>query len=111
MLQETNPINSNDSNDGFPKITIVKFKPCVSGCLCGFFSVKVAPGLVIHDCKLFMREKERWVRLPDREFTKRDGSKGYAPIVEIAARDLQPQFQQAVLAAFDRHIQENSDVG
>jgi hypothetical protein len=113
MPQNTKPAAP---NGGSPNITVAKYKPHENGCLRGFLDLSIAPassspGLRIYDCKLFQKNGERWIKLPDREYKKRDGSKAYAPVVEFESGDLEREFQRAALDALDRFLEEGGDGG
>jgi DNA-binding cell septation regulator SpoVG len=83
------------------KVKITNFKPYQRGSLSAFFSVMLPSGLVAHECKLFEKEGRRWIGLPSRPFTGKDGNTGYAPILEFVSRDTAERFRESVLRAID----------
>jgi hypothetical protein len=108
MLEISKPAAS---DGGLPNITIIQFRAKEGSCLRGYLVISLTPGLIIHGCKMFAKNGERWVKLPEREFLKKDGTKAYAPIVELASRGMEAAFQRAVLAALDAYLQENGHGG
>ena len=83
-------------------ITVVtNYKSYHKGSLSAFFSVTLPSGLIIHECKLFEKEGRRWIGLPSRAFTGKDGGTAYAPILEFAQREAADKFRDAVLLAID----------
>jgi hypothetical protein len=97
------------ANGGLYDIAVVDWKPYEKGCLRGFLSVNLAQTIRVNDLKLFDKNGSRWISLPTKEYTKRDGSKGYAPLVEFGSKEAEREFQEAALAALDRYHQENDD--
>jgi DNA-binding cell septation regulator SpoVG len=83
------------------KITITNYKAHQKGSLSAFFSVMLPSGLIVHECKLFEKENRRWIGLPSRPFTGKDGNTGYAAILEFVNRDTAEGFREAVLRAID----------
>ncbi len=95
--------------DGFGNIEVVEYRPHESGQLRGYLSL-IVPPLLIHDVKLFETDDGvRFVRLPDREFQKRDGGTGYAPIIELVARHLDRKFQVAAIEARERYLADTQE--
>jgi len=82
-------------------IKITNHRPYRKGALSAFFTVTFPSGLVIHEVKLFEKEGRRWIGLPSRRFTDKEGSTGYAPIMEFTNREACESFRDAVLRAID----------
>jgi DNA-binding cell septation regulator SpoVG len=82
-------------------VTITNFKPYKKGSLAAFFSVTLPSGLIIHECRMFEKESRRWIGLPSRPFTGKDGSTAYAPILEFTSRQGSEHLREAVLRAVD----------
>lgn len=75
------------------------WKPMVKGALRGFFNLELPSGMVIHNCMLMEKAGTQWVNLPSKEFTKRDGSRGWVPILEIPDRSRRDWFNQQCIRA------------
>lgn len=86
-------------------ITIVDWRPLNSGCLRGFISLELPGGFTIHGFKLFEKNGNRWINLPERQYTK-TGPPKYSPVVEIPDRRIAHQFEQDVLQALDLYLKE-----
>lgn len=80
---------------------ITNYKSYQKGSLSAFFSVTLPSGLIIHECKLFEKEGRRWIGLPSRSFTDKDGGTAYAPTMEFASRNDSERFREGVLRAID----------
>jgi hypothetical protein len=94
-------------------ITATGWRPIVKGALRGFVDLELQPsGLILHGCTVMVQGERRWIGLPARPQTARDGSPilgpagkpAWAPIVEIPDRVARERFQAAALAAVDRII-------
>lgn len=77
----------------------------------GFFSLTLPSGVTLRECSLHERNGKRWVGLPARPQTNKDGSRridpktgksAWSPLVEIRDRAIRERFQTAALAAVDR---------
>ena len=82
-------------------MTITNYKPYQKGSLSAFFSVTLPSGLIVHECKLFQKESNRWIGLPSRAFTGKDGGTAYAPIIEFSTRHAADEFRETVLTEID----------
>lgn len=72
----------------------------------GFFTITFASGLVINDCMLHEKGDTRWIGMPSRPFAGQDGERKFAPIVTFVDRAAEHRLRDLVLAALDRHFQE-----
>ena len=76
----------------------------------GFFTLKLASGIVLRGCSLHEQRGKRWIALPGapqiddniRRRTDQAGKKLYVPVVEIPDREQRDRFQRLALAAVDR---------
>ncbi len=99
------PINNTEpgaANAGLPKITVTNWKLYERGALKGFFSLILHPGIALNGCKLFEKGTDRGVGWPGQTYKKKNGSNGFAPILEFTSSELERAFQAAALAALDR---------
>lgn len=76
-----------------------------SSAVLGFLDIVIPlPGggsITIQGCR-YMHSQAKgtsWVAMPEREYQKQDGSKGYGKIVWIEGRDVSQQFQKEADAA------------
>jgi hypothetical protein len=65
--------------------------------LIGSFDLQMPSGLKINGCLLLEKNGKRWIGFPSKEWTKADGTKSYAQIIEFVDRETSDKFQQAVL--------------
>jgi hypothetical protein len=84
--------------------TISNARKLNKGALRGFFDVELPSGIKLNGCTLLDKDGKRWIGLPSREWQKADGSKSYAPIVEIPDRDARDKFNAAVLPLAERAL-------
>ena len=85
-------------------ITARNWKPAKTrGSLLGFFDLVLPlPGggtLAVQSCKYMSGSRGEWVALPEREYQKRDGSKGYAAIVWVEDKATSEAFKAEALRA------------
>lgn len=85
-------------------ISIIAWKPYKKNTLCGFLSLSLPSGMIIHDCTLHEKNNSRWIGLPGKPYDKPDGTKAYSPIIEIPNRDTSDRFQAIALAALDQYF-------
>jgi hypothetical protein len=85
-------------------ISVADWKPYETGALKCFLAVRIGQALRLNDLKLFEKDGKRWIGWPAKEYAKRDGSKGYAPLVEFATREDERAFQDAILTDLDRYL-------
>jgi hypothetical protein len=57
--------------------------------------------MIIRGLSLHVKNTSRWVGLPSKEFTKKDGGKGFTPILEFRDHAAQDKFRDLILAALD----------
>jgi hypothetical protein len=103
--------DTNKLVDAIGGIIVADWKPYEKGALKGFLAVRIGQALRLNDLKLFEKAGKSWIGWPDKEYAKRDGSKGYAPLVEFATREDERAFQDAILTDLDRYLQENRNAG
>jgi hypothetical protein len=94
-----------------PEIAVIDWKAHEKGSLRGFITVSVTRTIVVKGFKLFEKDGRRWVSPPAEQYKKKDGTTGYAPVVEFNSRDGERAFAQAVLADLDRYLQGNGHGG
>jgi hypothetical protein len=85
-------------------ITISGARKINKGALIGFFDITLPSRMKLNGCTLLEKDGKRWIGLPSREWTKPDGSKSYAPIVEIPDREARDKFNAAVLPLAERAL-------
>jgi DNA-binding cell septation regulator SpoVG len=78
------------------------WKPSQKNSLCGFFTLILPSGLIIHDVMLFEKNGSRWINLPSRKFIDKQGKEGFKPILEFIGRTVSENFRDQVLKALDR---------
>jgi hypothetical protein len=87
---------------------ILKFKEYEKNTLRGFIDVEMPSGMIVKGLTWHKKEDgekvSEWLGLPAREYTKEDGSKGYANQVDFVTRNLYWDFVLAVLDALKAHL-------
>jgi hypothetical protein len=93
-------------------IVATDWRPNLKGPRQGFLDLELQPsGLLLHGCVLMESNGQRWISLPARPQTHKDGSpvldprsgkQAWTPIVEIKDRAARERFQAAALDAVDR---------
>ena len=66
----------------------------------GFFTITLPSGMVLHDCMLHIKDDERWIGFPRREY-KLQGERKFAPIISFTDHETEHRFRDAVLEALD----------
>jgi hypothetical protein len=91
-----------------PTIRCLDFRPHERSTLRGFCALELpAGGLVVKDVSLHERNGERWLSLPARSYTDKDGNRQFADIITFANADAKRSFQAAALAAVDAYLKGN----
>jgi hypothetical protein len=90
-------------------IEILEFRSIdKGGALVGSLTVKLVKiGMEIRNVTLFSKGGARWINLPQKEYTKKDGTRGYQELVRFTEKTVQEQFKDEVLAALDEY--QNAD--
>ena len=74
------------------------------GSLVGYFDLYLPSGMVLVGCSLIDKDGSRFIGLPQREFLKWDGSKGYQRLVEIPDSEVREKFQRIVLPLAEKAL-------
>jgi len=89
-------------------IECIKFKSFEKGHLQGFADFYLPQwGIEIQGCALYMKEGQRWVNLPGKEYEK-DGQKKYAPHIRFRDKDHWEAFMKQAKEAIDTFCKKNS---
>lgn len=86
---------------------ILSFRTHEQKTLRGFLTVELPSGLVLHDCTVHERDGSRWVGLPRKSYTDRDGAEQWQPVVEIPDRARRDRFSEQVLAALGAYLEDS----
>jgi len=86
---------------------ILEWRPYEKNTLKGFFSVRLASGLILHSLMLHERNDRRWIGYPSREWNSPEGTKQFSPILEFADPNTANRFRDEMLAALDRHFAQS----
>ncbi len=86
-------------------VEIIEFKERDNGgVLKGHLKVRLTKiGIEIYGVALFDKGAGRWISLPRKDYTKKDGTKGWNDIIKFIDFDVFKQFQQEVIAALDEY--------
>jgi len=84
-------------------IECIDYREHISGALQGFATIWVPKmGLEIQGISLFSKEGRRWVSMPSKEYTNKEGEKKYSPIVSFRDKKHHSLFGEACLEAIDK---------
>ncbi len=78
------------------------WKPLEKNTLRGFFTIILPSGMRLRECSLHARDGSRWIGLPTKTWTKRDGSTAHTPLVDFVSDDALDRFGVLALAAIDK---------
>jgi hypothetical protein len=91
-------------------IEILEFKEREGGVLKGHLKVRLTKiGLEIYGVALFDKGAGKWISLPRKDYTKKDGTKGWNDILKFTDFDVFKQFQAEVLAALDEYLKKGPE--
>ena len=83
-------------------IEIVDFRPMDKNTLRGFVTIRMTQiGLEIRDVALHEKNGQRWIQLPSRPYTGRDGTTKYSYILDFYDKPMRDRFTAAVLKALE----------
>ena len=86
------------------KIEILKYRAHSKNTLQAFLDLLITPGgIEIRDATLHDKNGKRWVGLPARPYTDRDGNQSWAKIVAFPEDADHSAFQRAALEAIDAY--------
>lgn len=85
------------------QIEILEFREIEKNTLRGFLTLRIADiGLEIRDCPVHEKGDKRWVGLPARPFTGKDGTQQWQMILKFDEGEPYWTFQNAVLEALEK---------
>jgi DNA-binding cell septation regulator SpoVG len=87
---------------------IENFKTFEKNSLRGFFDAILTSGMILRGCSLFEKNGARWVGLPSKKFTDRNGVESYQAIIEFVDRDRANDFRDACVDAVDKWLAEQA---
>jgi len=61
-------------------------------------------GVQIRDICVHEKGGERWLGMPSKQYTDKDGTEKWAPIVKFPDKTIWSRFQAATLKALDAHL-------
>ena len=105
--------NKNTNNKKpIPKITarIDQINDNEESSLAAFASVNIGGAVAIHGLRIFESEKGRFVSMPTRSYTDRNGETKYADIAHPITAEAREAISEAVLAAYDQELSENEEL-
>ncbi len=73
----------------------------------GSFSLELPTGMVINDCRYFVKADSRWIAMPQRQYEK-DGEKRYYNLVTFNTPTEIKEFNGKVLEVLDAHLKEDT---
>ena len=86
-------------------IDIVDFRKREKNTLRGFLTVRLTKvGLEIRDCNVHHKDGKRWIGLPARQYTDKNGEERWALINYFYDDGRFHQFTKATLKALDEHL-------
>ena len=93
-------------------IELVSFRKYQKNTLQGFASFLLSEvGLEIRDCSVHQKDGKRWIGLPSKPYTDKDGSEKYSYVVKFVEKDKYYSFQKHALAALDDFLKKGAAAG
>lgn len=94
-----------------PRIALVEWRPMRRESLRGFATVRVSPGLVVHDLPVHKSSERLFALWPGKPQVGTDGrvlvdehgKRRYSPIIEVPDRDLRERLSNAIITLVQRH--------
>ena len=96
MDEKTKPAGVNGGHRAL--LVITNWKAEKKNTLRDFFSI-LPSGLRVDNCAVHQKQDSRWIVLPPRRYSQKDGSTGYSPLIEFAIDDVGRRFQGAGIVA------------
>jgi len=85
-------------------IEVLAYKAIKKGGQQGIVNLKITKFcLVLNECKVFKKDKRRFIGLPTKTYEK-DGVKKYSPLVLFDDREMGERFNRQALEAIDEYI-------
>lgn len=93
------------------------WRPVVKNSLQGFFTLKMPSGLILCECMLHESNGKRWIGMPAKPQTHKDGTPvlsprsgkpAWSPLVKIEDKQKHKVFQAAALAAIEKLLGKGS---
>ena len=76
--------------------------------LVGSFGLMLPSRMILHKCTYFRKDDgTEWISLPSEKYGKKDGTNGFAPLVDFGDRETKQRFQESALAAVRRFLRED----
>lgn len=89
-------------------IECIRFKSYEKGALQGFADLYVEKwGLELNGCSLYMRDGQRWINLPSKEYKDKEGETKYSPAVRFRDKEHFQAFAEKAKAAIDKFCKES----
>ncbi|HJZ04570.1 MAG TPA: hypothetical protein VJ327_01755 [Patescibacteria group bacterium] len=86
-------------------IEILKFIPINKGACIGYLDIFVPKtGLEIYGCCIWQKDNNRWLNMPQREYTNPQGEKKYLNIIRFREKGHADEFGRVALEAFDAWV-------
>jgi hypothetical protein len=86
---------------------ILNLKPSSKGtALVAFFDVLLPSGMMINACSLHQKDGHYWIGTPGQSFVRKDGSRGWNPIVSFGDEKTENKFQDLVTPFAVRALEE-----
>lgn len=84
-------------------LVAINWKSFEKNTLQGFVDLEVAEaGLVIRGACLHEKNGKRWVSLPAKPWTDKEGNQQWQPVLDFTDNDARDAFQRAALPAIDK---------
>lgn len=84
------------------------YKSFVKGVTQGFANIFIKEwGLEINNISLCMKNGERWINFPSKDYMNAEGEKKYFSLVRFPEKEMHDRFKDAVLKAIDKYCMEN----
>lgn len=83
-------------------IECINYKPVNKGSLLGYADLLlVKSGMELYGCSVHMKDGRRWVNMPSREYTNKEGEKKYMSIVRFRDAERMKAFSSEAMKAIE----------
>jgi hypothetical protein len=88
---------------------IKRFLKYTRNTLLGFVDVETPGGYIIKGLTFHRKGNSEWLGMPAKEYTNKEGQKGYAPMVDFATKNLYWEFCNDVIGALKEHLGQTTN--
>ncbi len=85
-------------------ISVIRWRPFLRNTLQGFVTLRMGSGWEIADVGVHKTDSERWLMLPSKPYTRKDGQIAWTYMIRMPDQARWKRFQREALEALDAFI-------